>query len=68
MIRYACPFCYKSMPASCPDPAVFQCCGEIGRATLFPECQKCHAEIVDGSDKCDVCGFDAMPAAWRINP
>ena len=27
---YACPYCSKEMPADCPNPTLFSCCGEIG--------------------------------------
>lgn len=58
MIRYACPFCYKTMPPAL-EPSSWGCCGKFGHATAFPECPKCCAEIVDGSDKCVVCGYEA---------
>ena len=63
MIRYACPFCYKSMPSGY-EPSAWSCCGEVGHATVFPECQKCRAEIIDGSSKCAICGHDSA-FEWR---
>ena len=57
MIRYACPFCYKTMPQGY-EPSMWSCCGKTGHATVFPECPKCHAEIVDGNMACVVCGYE----------
>lgn len=57
-MKYICPFCYKVMPQS-QEPNYWRCCGEVGHATILPECPKCGAEDYDAHwlvDKCLVCG------------
>ena len=58
MIRYACPFCYKTVPEGY-EPSSYGCCGEVGHVVVFPECPKCQAEILDGSNLCVVCGYQS---------
>jgi hypothetical protein len=44
-MKYVCPFCYKTMPSGY-EPSGWTCCGEVGHATLVPECPKCGAEDI----------------------
>lgn len=61
VMKYVCPFCYKKMPDSY-EPSGWSCCGEVGHATILPECPKCGAENMDLPLRgCEVCGFGATP-------
>ena len=34
---WRCVYCGKQVPDGCPDPAVFQCCGEVGHVEEYTE-------------------------------
>ncbi len=57
LMKYICPFCYKTMPEGY-EPSGWSCCGEVGHATILPECPKCGAESLElPLAHCAVCGW-----------
>lgn len=66
-MKYICPFCYKTMPQSY-EPSGWSCCGEVGHATILPECPKCGAESLGlPLTPCAICGWEVPAGTPRTD-